>query len=356
MKIGVYILIVGTMIGFSGCGDNLFGLINETTESTTTQSSIQQYNGPGSKWELALHDYASFTLREEESFAISLSGDYAINSEGFYKLSVTTSTNPSLSVTQAYLLQIPDVLIISQPLVNDTNYSQLITMIPSGICHNTNISNNWIDIKRDINSSTEPIFGTFISSYENATASLANRFDIISAELGEGNLSTINCNQGLANLTDGRAYMHSSGNSILHTGLATPDDESDDSFLVSIPSQDISGIADLADEYIGFVYDGVLNQTSPISMTVLSNGTGVGYKYTDVDNGVLDTSSPINLLVNQVNQPLDGFVNLGLNGAQSRCVFHSNLSDSGKKVLLCTGDNPTDPGVGNIYTMLAISK
>jgi hypothetical protein len=150
--------------------------------------------------------------------------------------------------------------------------------------------------------------------------------------------------------------MHTSKNTILHTGLATPDDESDDSFLVSIPSQNISDITSLADDYIGFVYDSVLNQTSPISMTLSANGIGVAYTYTDVDNGVLDTSSPINLLVNQVNQPLDGFVNLGLNGAQSRCIFHTNLGGSGKKILMCTGDNPTDPGVGNIYTMLAISK
>ncbi len=356
MKIVMYFLALGCVFVFSGCDEYLFALSNEkSTSSSLTPIGTKHYNGPGSKWELALHDYAGFTLREEESFGISMSGDYAVNSAGFYKLSVTTSTNPSLSVTQAYLLQIPDVLIVSQPLVNDGNYSQLIAMIPSGICHNTNIYNNWIDIKRDINSSFEPIFGTFVSSYENATASLANRFDIIAAELGEGNLSTINCNQGLAELSDGRAYLHSSGNSIVHTGLGTPDDENDDSFLVSIPMQDISGIAALEDEYIGFVYDSVLNQTSPIFMTVLSDGTGVGYKYTDVDNEVLDTSD-INLTVNQVNQPLKGFVNLGINGAQSRCVFHNNLSGSNKKILLCTGDNPAAPGVGNVYTMLAISK
>lgn len=356
MKIVMYFLTLGCVIVFSGCDEYLFALSNEKSTSTSlTQIGTKQYNGPGSKWELTLHDYAGFTLREEESFSISMSGDYAVNTAGFIKLSVTTSTNPSLSVAQAYLLQIPDVLVVSQPLVNDTNYSQLIAMIPSGVCPNANINNNWIDIKRDVNSSIEPIFGTFTSIYENATASLPQQFDIIAADLGEGNLSTINCNQGLANLIDGRAYMHSSGNSILHTGLAT-DDDSDDSFLVSIPSQEISSIASLADEYIGFVYDSVLNQTNPIFMTVLSDGTGVGYKYTDVDNEILDIANPIDILVNQVNQPLSGFVNLGLSGAQSRCIFHANLSGSGKKALLCTGDNPTEPGVGNIYTMLAISK
>lgn len=356
MKIIIYFLTFGYVIFFSGCDEYLFALSNEKTASTSlTQSGIKEYNGPGSKWELTLHDYASFTLREEESFSISMSGDYAVNRAGFHKLSVTTSTNPSLSLTQAYLLQIPDVLIVSQPLVDDANYSQLISMIPGGNCHNANIYNNWIDIKRDLNSSSDPIFGTFTSVYENATASLPNRFDIIAADLGEGNLSEINCNQGIANLTDGRVYMHSLGNSILHTGMDTPTDDSDDSFLVSIPAQEINGIAALADEYRGFVYDSVLNQTSPISMTLLTDGTGIGYKYTDVDNEVLDTT-PIKLLVNQVNQPLRGFVNLGLNGAQSRCVFHADLSASGKKVLLCTGDNPTKPGVGNIYTMLCISK
>jgi len=344
-----------SILFFSACSDYFF---DETTEVAVVPSEggLKEYSGPGSKWELALHSYGGFTLKEEESFGISMSGDYVLNSAGFYELNVSTSTEPAVSLTQAYMLEIPNTLILSQPLINDVNYTQILAMIPSGVCNTMDVFNNWIDIKRDVNTSSQAIFGTFHSLYETSSTTLTNSFDIISADQGEENLSSLNCNQGLANLSDERAYMHTSGNSILHRGIGTPDDDSDDSFLLSIPTSKVIDIASLANEYIGFIYDGVINNIDPVNVTFSEFGTGTGYIYTDVGTEVLDTASPINILVNQVNQPLDGFINLGINGAQSRCIYHENLNSSGKQVLLCTGDNPSATGVGNVYTMLLVSR
>lgn len=339
------------IIFFSACLDESTEIVNNVGES-----GLKEYNGPGSKWELALHSYGGFTLKEEESFGVSMSGDYTLNAAGFYELNVTTSTDPAVSLTQAYMLEIPNTLIFSQPLINDVNYTQILAMLPSGVCNTKDVFNNWIDIKRDINTSAQAIFGTFHNLFDTSSASLSNNFNIIAADSGEENLSVLNCNQGLANLTDERAYMHSSGNSILHKGRGTPDDDSDDSFLLSIPSEKVENVAALADEYIGFVYDSVINTMSPVHVTFSAFGTGTAYIYTDVGNELLDTANPVNILVNQVNQPLDGFVNLGINGAQSRCIFHENLNSSGKQVLLCTGDNPSAKGVGNVYTMLLKSR
>ena len=357
-------MIVSSIVFFGGCDDKLFDLSDEKTVTDTPPAQpvtddtvvVKEYNGPGSKWELTLHDYGVFTLKEDESIGISMSGTHTALTSGFTKLKVTTSTNPSLSSSEAYMLEVPGLLTIMQPLINDVNYSQLIAMIPSGACQSGNINNNWIDIKRDINSSSSAVFGTFNFLDGNGSASLNKRFNLISADLGEANLSTLECNQGLANLTDGRAYMHTSGNSIIHTGLSTPSDDSDDSFMLSIPAKSINSISALSDEYIGFVYDSTLKSIQPVNMALSEVGIGVGYIYTDVGNEVLDTNNSINIVVNQVNRPLDGFVNLGINGAQSRCIADSNLSGSGRKVMMCTGDNPSQAGVGHIYTMLLVSK
>lgn len=107
----------------------------------------QSYAGPGSRWQMALHNDGTFDTTELDS-ALEVSGTWIEKASGFNELTVTI-TNDSGAValgSKGYGLEIPGVVFLLKPFDGD----QIITMVESGTCPTGDITANWIMTNKNV--------------------------------------------------------------------------------------------------------------------------------------------------------------------------------------------------------------
>ncbi len=331
--------------------------------SGTTVKSGNSYAGPGSSWTFNLYDDGSFAATETDADPdLEISGTWATTDSGFKKLTVsTTSDASSVAVgSTGYGVDIPGVVFLLKPFNGD----QLITAVKTGECPQASFTANWIMANKNADAGAgSDLFGTFSYDSTTGSATLPSKYDIDNNTVAPGphdNLGTFTCADGIANVADAKMYLTQIGAAIVHTNGGTPNDKTDDNFIVAMQSQALGTSSAIDDEYIGLVFETSSGGDNLFPVYVnLSGGTGTGQEITNVDTNDLD---PGTVTINYsgaglgVDNPSNGLVNATVGLEELHCTANTNVNGSGKNFLYCVGDNPGEPDVGNLYNLLLLSK
>ena len=330
------LLVVVAMVW--ACGDG------SSSSSATTQS----YAGPGSQWTSAISSDGTFTLNESESSLI-LSGTWTETDGGFKKLIVTSSSDTgSVALgSTAFALDIPGVVLLLKPL----DGTQMITMVKSGECPQTDVTSNWIMTNSNTDMGAD-ILGTFAYTAATTSATLPARYQLDGTDIGASALGSFSCSSGTATISDARMYLTQNGSAIVHSGTDTAADETDDAFIMALPASQISSLSNLDGNYRGLVFadNTGADELFPVAIT-LNNGTGTGNEI-DADTGV--TSDPVSVNFTSVDSPSDGFINGTIGGSTVRCMANTDVNASGKNFVFCIGENPGE--TGKLYNLLMINS
>ncbi len=325
-----------------------------------TALTSQSYNGPGSEWSSSINSNGTFSLAEAIS-GLSLAGTWTNTAAGF-KLLVVTSSNDTASVaigSLAYVLDIPGTVLILKPF----NSNQIITMVKSGACPSADFNANWVVTNKDDTApiATTDVVGTFAYTHATTSAGLPTKYSLAGgASMGSSNLGSFSCSNGIADVTGAKMYLTQVGGAIVHTTGGTPNDPSDDDFIVAMPATTIVDMASLNGTYLGLGFAGAAAGDSvfPISI-ILSNGVGSGTEI-NADTGIAAAGTvavDFTGAGDGINNPSAGFisgtVDDGSGSKQVTCMASTNINSSGKNFMFCVGENPGE--TGKMYNMLMIS-
>jgi hypothetical protein len=289
----------------------------------------------------------TFSMDESES-GLSLSGTWATTAAGFKKLTVTVSSDTgSVALgSTAYALDIPGIVLLVKPYSG----TQMISMVKSGECPQGDFSANWIMTNANTNMASD-LFGTFAFTASSGSANLPARYQLDDTDLGADPLGSLICSNGVATVGDARMYLTQIGAAIVHTGVTSPGDPTDDNFIVGLPATSVGSLSNLDGNYLGLVFaeSAGTDELFPVSIS-LSNGTGTGDQI-DPDTGVSSGSASISLV--SADAPSTGFISGTIGGSDVRCMANVDVNSSGKNFLFCIGENPGE--AGRLYNMLMIN-
>jgi hypothetical protein len=289
----------------------------------------------------------TFSMDESES-GLSLSGTWATTAAGFKKLTVTVSSDTgSVALgSTAYALDIPGIVLLVKPYSG----TQMISMVKSGECPQGDFSANWIMTNANTNMASD-LFGTFAFTASSGSANLPARYQLDDTDLGAEPLGSLICSNGVATVGDARMYLTPIGAAIVHTGVTSPGDPTDDNFIVALPATSVGSLSNLDGNYLGLVFaeSAGTDELFPVSIS-LSNGTGTGDQI-DPDTGVSSGSASISLV--SADAPSTGFISGTIGGSDVRCMANVDVNSSGKNFLFCIGENPGE--AGRLYNMLMIN-
>ena len=341
------ILILFVLVFFISCKDDR-KTVFKANKTRISNDSSESYAGPGSKWEVILNKNGTFDI-EEQDRNLFLEGTWTKTDAGFKKLTVTSSSDidevPLGSVGHA--LEIPGMVLLLKPF----NGTQIISMIKSGVCPTDDFSANWIVTSENSNVGSSDVFGTFFYDYINDTANLPNRYTLEGVDQGANSLPGFVCNNGIAEVGDGRMFLTEMGAAIVHTGILTPVDKTDDNIIIALPPKNIGSLSALDGVYKGLVFASSANGNELFTVSInISDGTGSGNEI-DPDSGDLGDYVSINF--SAVDTPNDGLIEGTIDGSVIKCMANTNIYNSEKTFLFCIGDNPDE--AGKLYLMFMIN-
>ena len=340
---------------------------DDTTTATTSNATPQNYNGPGSKWDVNLAADGTFTIEMRpsvtEAIAMSITGTYQrLSASGFLDLTVTSATGtgaPSAG-DRAYALEALGYALLLHPIDNS---GQLIPMVTSGACPTSDLVANWVIVKKASAAAADDadrdFFGQFNYTAADQSANLPTRRALANSfqDGGAQALGSGTCADGILSLADGVMYLTSNGGAIVHTSVDNP---SDASFIFGLAQKAITAVANLDAEYAGLLFDD--NQSSdakisPISMTC-SSGACTGAIVTDVLTGTVSSET---VTINLSGTPdalgnglITGTIVNGSDSGNLACMVDINVLDSGKQMLSCVGQSPSDNS--KMFNVLMVSK
>ena len=352
----------------SGCSDDA---------TSTSTSTSQIYNGPGSKWDLQLKDDGTFHIdhRPDVVSAIdfTVDGTYLRHDSGFITLLVTggEGANAPAAGSAAWALEAPGYAFMLKPLDGE----QLIAMVTAGECPTGNLDVNWVIVKQDktggtadANNSGRDFAGTF--HYDFATGvptipfkkALSTDFPDVSG--GGIDPGDVVCANGIMNIPGAVMYLTANGGAIVHTDNGTPADEADDQIIFGQGQKAITNAADSDGDYAGMLFDESMSDGSKLNPVSLSctSGTCIATLVTDVITGATSSDSVTITLSNAINEiggtSLNGFmtgtISDGLGTGNMICMVDPNAVGSGKKIISCVGQSPGD--VNKIFNVLFVSR
>ncbi len=358
-------------------GGVLLGCSGSSTD-TATSSSGQDYNGPGSKWDLSLNNDGSFHIdhRPDINSAIdyTVDGTFIRQASGFVTLDVTAGTGvdaPAVG-SQAWALEVPGYALMLKPVDSD----QLISMVKSGECPTADFNANWVIVKQDssggnadANNANRDFAGQFSFDFETQTPSLpikkslAGSFNNVTG--GGIDPGAVTCVDGIMRIPGALMYLTANGGAIVHTNGGTEGDSSDDSFIFGLAQKTITNVNEADGDYAGMLFDdnGIDgSKINPVSLSCIS-GTCTGTIVNDVTSGALSSDSVTITLSGSVNEiggtSMNGFLTGTISDGQGGtgnmiCMLDPDAVNSGKKIVSCVGQSPGD--VNDMFNVLFVSK
>ncbi|RMG28234.1 MAG: hypothetical protein D6721_09000 [Gammaproteobacteria bacterium] len=299
---------------------------------------------------------------------MTVEGTYEELTSGFLKLTVSSASGANAPHVgdAAYALNVPGYVFILKPM--DPGSDQIIPMVKSGSCPTSNLSANWVTVtaERGMNASdsNQDFYGTFTFDPASSQASLPSRYNFDQTDLGSLSLPPGSCNEGVLTLTGADMFLTDNGGAIVHLGVDTPSDPSDDQIIFGFAQQSIGDVANLAGDYAGLAFDG--NRTSgtgifPVSITCDNAGNCTGKGIVDIDTNTL-TNESVDITLSTADNPSTGFITgtvidtnqPGSTPGKLGCVVNLNAQGSGKNIISCVGQSPGDNT--KIFNILFISK
>ena len=352
-------------------------IISCSSSDTAATATTENYNGPGSKWDLSLNSDGSFDVdhRPDIDSAIdyTFTGTYVRESTGFVNLSITGGTGVDAPApgSTAWGIEVPGYAMMLKPVGSD----QLVAMVKSGDCPTADFDANWVIVKQDVSSgnanaasSTSEFSGQF--SYDFATStpslpvkkSLAGNFATIQG--GGIDPGLITCESGILNIPSAIMYLTSNGGAIVHTDGGTANDSTDDTFIFALAQKTLTNINEIDGQYAGMLFDengSVGSKLQPVSLSCTS-GSCNGNTVTDVTTGATSADGVTITLSGSLNDVggtnMNGFVTGTIDDGQGgtgtlMCMIDPDALSSGKKIVSCVGQSPGD--TNTMFNVLFVS-
>ncbi len=349
--------------------------------SSSGNGGGSSYNGPGSRWNVSLTDSGTFTITKSETatspVVLTITGSYVDLPAGFVKLTAgSVVADPSVTGAPsvgdaAYALNVPGYVFFLKPI--DPTSDQVIPMVSSGTCPTGNFDANWVNVNVENGVSaadpTSSMYGTFSFDATTGTPTLPSTYSLTQSSLGVDNLSGGNCADGILILNNNlgvpetEAYLTNSNGAIVRTGIDTPNDETDDTYIFGLAKETLTDIANLADNYAGLLFDASQitgSQISPVSVTCDAAGACTGTIVTDIDANTLSTDT-VAISLTTLNNPEAGFItgtisvpSGGGTVGNLTCMANINAQGSGKNIVSCVGQSPGDNT--QLFNILLVSK
>ncbi len=328
----------------------------------STQGTAQDYSGPGSKWDINLAIDGTFNIIHYPSIGATsdytVQGDYTRQSSGFITLTVTGGSGtggPSVG-SEAWAVEVPGYAFLLRPVDDD----QLVAMVTSGACPTADFDANWVVVKKDDNQNgnagadlaNNDFFGTFNYDFATTTASLpelralSSGFPSITPDI----FPTGSCSGGIMEIGDAAMYLTVTGGAIVHIGVDTPDDTTDDSFIFALTQKAITNVNNLDASYAGILFDdsmGIGQQISPVKLTCTS-GSCAGSLVSNVTTGAAVQGATAEVeLTGTVDSIAPGFITgtISYDGTVTgnlACMADIDALSTGKKIISCVGQSPND--------------
>ncbi|MDH5764427.1 MAG: hypothetical protein OEZ38_00315 [Gammaproteobacteria bacterium] len=367
------------VLAFLCLGISTLYLIIACGEGGKITVSTQQYNGPGSKWNIELVANGAYQIQHRpdinSEIDMTIIGIYRKHITGFVSLEVTSSSGnnvPAIGST-SWALEVPGYAFLLKPFNGD----QIVSMIEAGKCPDENIDANWVVVKKEnispdnagADSTSRDFFGTFHFEAATNTPSLPSSYAIAGATaLGPGIIpGTTSCSSGIMQVTDAAIYLTDNGGAIVHTGTDTANDESDDSFIFGLSQKAVSNINNLDGDYAGMLFDQSVSQAGdriqPITITC-TGGACIARYISDIVTGQIEPDTISIYLSGTVDALANGLVTgtvaegtgPGPGIAELACMIDSSALNTEKKIISCVGQSPVTGEQSKMINVIFISK
>ena len=335
---------------FSACGDSGGG---------GTKVSSDDYNGPGSKWDISLNNDNTFEISRRDNstspVTFTVTGDWEDSPSGFTILSVGNvegTGGPSVGDT-AWLIDIPGYALLLEPL--EENSDQFVPAVVAGNCPTNDLSANWVSLRKPdalaANNSVSSFFGTYSYNAGTGNSRLASQRTLTDgfADQGELNIGDVSCEDGLASISTTQMYVTNNGGAIAQTST---NNETQSNFIFALEQKAITNVNNFDGDYIGTMSDGSAaagSQVFPASMSC-TGGTCNGNQLSGPEEGAT-TSNPWTLeLSGTVDNLSPGLITGTLssddssNNGNVACMIDTDVLDSGVKLISCVAQSPSDNG------------
>ncbi|VAW69679.1 hypothetical protein MNBD_GAMMA09-2682 [hydrothermal vent metagenome] len=363
------IVILTTTI-LSGC--------SSSSSSSTPTTPKENYNGPGSKWDITLtggttgdFNIDHYQTSDLQNPDYNIQGPYVRQSSGFVTLTVGTvtnyiGTNGPLVGDTAWAVEAPGYAFLLKPTSGD----QIIPMVESGNCPTADMTGNFVVVKKDLTNNGDSgadlagndFFGTFNYAVATGITSLPVLKAITAGfpDIAADTLPAGTCANGIMTFTDTILYLTTNGGGIVHLGVATPNDDTDDSFLFALSQKAITNVNNLDGNYAGILYDQnatIGQQIQPVTLACTS-GSCTGNLVSDVTTGAAQagTSAAVNLTgtVDSIaNGLITGTISFGSTLGNLACMADIDSLSSGKKIISCVGQSPDN--TANMFNVIFVS-
>lgn len=348
--LAVSALSTGLLVGCGGSSSD------DDSGSGSGSGAVQNYSGPGSKWDVTLNTDSTFVITYRESHTadvgMTVNGTYTRNASGFVTLTVTNSTGedgPSAG-DLAWALEVPGYAFMLKPIGDDN--AQMIAMVESGSCPTADFDANWVIVKKssddNADSTDRDFFGTFSYDADSESATLPSRFALAGdfALQEQGSVPDGTCSDGLMDLQqEAVMYLTTNGGALVHTGI---DDDSDSSIIFALAQSAVTSFSTIDGSYAGMLFDDNMSDGSkinPVSMSC-SDGTCTGTLVTDVATGATNSDSvTISFDSDSIDSLATGFITgtISSDGTGNlACMVDDNAAGSGKTIVSCVGQSPGD--------------
>ncbi|HED36029.1 MAG TPA: hypothetical protein ENJ08_17685 [Gammaproteobacteria bacterium] len=349
-----------------------------SSNSSSSAGSVENYNGPGSRWDVSLtgDNAGTFTIDHFQTSDLQnpdyrVQGDFTRQSSGFVTLTVTSvenfiGNNGPLVGETAWAVEVPGYAFLLKPTSGD----QIIPMVESGNCPTADMTGNFVVVKKDLTNNGDSgadladrdFFGTFNYDFATGVTSLPVLKSITDGfpDITPDTLPASTCTGGILTFTDTILYLTSNGGGIVHLGVATPNDDTDDSFLFALSQKAITNVNNLDADYAGILFDqnsGIGQQIQPVSLSCVS-GSCTGNLVSDVTTGtpVAGTSASVSLTgtVDSIaNGLITGTISFGSTTGNLACMADIDSLSSGKKIISCVGQSPDNNA--NMFNVIFVS-
>ncbi|MDX1756010.1 MAG: hypothetical protein R3175_08140 [Marinobacter sp.] len=359
-------LVLAGTLAAAGCGGGGSGSDSGSGDSNTGEASVN-YNGPGSKWDVALHEDGSFDITRRETpltpIDLTVSGSYQRLDSGYLQLVVeeATGTDAPVAGDQAWALEVPGYAFLLKPMDGD----QVIAMVTAGSCPDGDLAANWVMVKghsdSDASSDSRDYFGTFEFDSSTGTPSLPTKHALTSGFplVTDGGIDgSGTCEDGLMLVGEepdiAAMYLTENGGAIVQTNINS---ETDSSFIFGLTADAVDG-SDLDGDFAGMLFDDNMSDGTQINPVAFSCSGSVceGYLVEDIETGA---ASEEGVTITFSGSLSDNFVTGVIQDSDSNsgnlaCMVDLNANDTDSTIASCVGQSPGDNS--KMFNVLLVSK
>ncbi|MEM7220209.1 MAG: hypothetical protein AAF515_17740 [Pseudomonadota bacterium] len=308
------------------------------------------YAGPGSRWDVALLASGAFTIERRATATspviLTVEGTYEQLTSGFLTFTVTAASGmdaPAVG-SGAWALEVPGVALFLRP--EPALDRGFISLLEAGECPTDTFDSNWVMARPgasiDANDLNEPLLGSFSFDPATGESRLDERYSLNNFNpLGELDLGTGSCSDGLLVNDAAAVYLTSNGGGLVKTFNPDP---AETSIVLAMPSASVTGIDALDGSFIGVLSDNVTSAgVAPISVAC-SAGLCTGDVLTAVDDATIVSSFEIDLF-GTLDFPVSGFVSGEFRADGNRGAVACQVvpaATPGERLATCVAQDPAD--------------